>query len=229
MHGHLYGFGRLAWNPALSASAIAEMTRRLLGNDPAVVRKISKMQLTSWPTYENTTGRWALRHSRILEPLWPRYRILRTMLGHAPSDAKYRPGTDRRDWKRLRWAISSAVAASTILESTPDDLLLFFHHVLTLCAALRKDVSSTITIPTTMAQISSRLVQHGILSKAVLMMRATPSLISLEYQPDTPSFCLARPIAIGFSGAPDSRRERSAESSGRVERKPCNLKLHTFE
>ena len=54
---NLYGFGRLAWNPDLSAQQIAdEWTRLTFGNDPKVVQTITDMQLTSWRTYENYTG-----------------------------------------------------------------------------------------------------------------------------------------------------------------------------
>ena len=54
---NLYGFGRLAWNPDLSARQIAEeWTRLTFGNDPKVVQTIVDMQLTSWRTYENYTG-----------------------------------------------------------------------------------------------------------------------------------------------------------------------------
>src|SRR5262249_32826574 len=55
--GNLYGFGRLAWNPNLSAEKIAdEWTRLTFGNDPLVVRTISEIQLTSWMIYESYTG-----------------------------------------------------------------------------------------------------------------------------------------------------------------------------
>ena len=54
---NLYGFGRLAWNPDLSARQIAEeWTRLTFGSDPKMVQTIVDMQLTSWRTYENYTG-----------------------------------------------------------------------------------------------------------------------------------------------------------------------------
>ena len=54
---NLYGFGRLAWNPKLSADKIADEWARLtFGNDPVVVQTISNMQLNSWRTYESYTG-----------------------------------------------------------------------------------------------------------------------------------------------------------------------------
>ena len=54
---NLYGFGRLAWDPDLSARAIAEeWTRQTFGNDPTVVTTITQMQLDSWRIYEDYTG-----------------------------------------------------------------------------------------------------------------------------------------------------------------------------
>jgi alpha-glucuronidase len=54
---NLYGFGRLAWNPDLSAKDIAEeWTRQTFGNDSQVVDAITDLQMRSWPAYENYTG-----------------------------------------------------------------------------------------------------------------------------------------------------------------------------
>ena len=133
---NLYGFGRLAWNPMLSSSAIAEeWTRLTFGNDPDVVRTISNMQLASWPTYETYTG-----------PLGAQ--TLTDILG-----SHYGPGiesSERNGWGQWHRAddqgigMDRTVATGTgfvgqyrapvasqyeSLESTPDDLLLFFHHV----------------------------------------------------------------------------------------------------
>src|SRR5439155_21979126 len=54
---NLYGFGRLAWDPDLTARQITdEWTRMTFGDDPLVVKTITDMQLGSWRTYENYTG-----------------------------------------------------------------------------------------------------------------------------------------------------------------------------
>src|SRR5713101_5487135 len=133
---NLYGFGRLAWNPTLSASAIAEeWTRLTFGDDPVVVRKISHMQLASWPTYESYTG-----------PLGAQ--TLTDILG-----SHYGPGvesSERNGWGQWHRAndkgigMDRTVATGTgyvgqyrapvaaryeSIETTPDELLLFFHHV----------------------------------------------------------------------------------------------------
>ncbi len=54
---NLYGFGRLAWNPELSAGQIVdEWTRLTFGHDRRVVETIVDLELRSWPAYENYTG-----------------------------------------------------------------------------------------------------------------------------------------------------------------------------
>ncbi len=54
---NLYAFGRLAWNPDLSAEKIIdEWTRLTFGGDPLVVQTINTMQLASWRVYESYTG-----------------------------------------------------------------------------------------------------------------------------------------------------------------------------
>ncbi len=54
---NLYGFGRLAWDPSMSATAIIdEWTRLTFGNDEQVRTTINKLQLDSWHIYESFTG-----------------------------------------------------------------------------------------------------------------------------------------------------------------------------
>jgi alpha-glucuronidase len=133
---NLYGFGRLAWDPNLSAGAIAEeWTRLTFGNDPVVVRTITAMQLTSWHIYESYTG-----------PLGAG--TLTNILG-----SHYGPGiesSERNGWGQWHRADHEGIgmdrsvatgtgyvgqyppAAAKLYESTkatPDALLLFFHHV----------------------------------------------------------------------------------------------------
>jgi len=133
---NLYGFGRLAWNSDLSPEDIAqEWTRLSFGNDPAVVQTISKMLLTSWPIYESYTG-----------PLGAG--TLTDILG-----SHYGPGvqsSERNGWGQWHRADHEGVGmdrtAATgtgyvdqyrarvtkmyeALSTTPDNLLLFFHHV----------------------------------------------------------------------------------------------------
>lgn len=54
---NLYAFGRLAWDPNLTAAAISdEWTRLTLGNDAEVRSTVNALQLNSWHIYESYTG-----------------------------------------------------------------------------------------------------------------------------------------------------------------------------
>jgi alpha-glucuronidase len=133
---NLYGFGRLAWDPHLSPRTIAEeWTQLTFGSDPAVLRTIAEMQLSSWHVYESYTG-----------PLGAQ--TLTDILG-----SHYGPGiesSERNGWGQWHRAdhdgigMDRTVATGTgfagqypapvarlyeSLETTPDELLLFFHHV----------------------------------------------------------------------------------------------------
>ena len=133
---NLYGFGRLAWNPNLSASAIAdEWTRLTFGNDPLVVRTIAAMQLASWHVYESYTGPLGL--GTLTNILGPHY-------GPAPDSAENNGwgqwlradhqgiGMDRTIATGTGFIGQYSPAVQKLYESLadcPDNLLLFFHHV----------------------------------------------------------------------------------------------------
>jgi alpha-glucuronidase len=133
---NLYGYGRLAWNPNLGSKDIAEeWTRLSFGNQPAVVETISEMLLASWPIYESYTG-----------PLGAG--TLTDILG-----SHFGPGvesSERNGWGQWHRADHDGVGMDRTaatgsgyvdqyrapvakmyesLDSTPDELLLFFHHV----------------------------------------------------------------------------------------------------
>jgi|HubBroStandDraft_3_1064219.scaffolds.fasta_scaffold07709_3 alpha-glucuronidase len=133
---NLYGFGRLAWDPNLSAQKIVdEWTRLTFGGDPLVVRTITSMQLNSWPVYESYTG-----------PLGAG--TLTNITGN-----HYDPGpesSEENGWGQWHRADHSEIgmdrtiatgtgfigqyppAVQDLYESLakcPDNLLLFFHHV----------------------------------------------------------------------------------------------------
>ncbi|HVH86808.1 MAG TPA: alpha-glucuronidase family glycosyl hydrolase [Terriglobales bacterium] len=133
---NLYGFGRLAWNPDLSLHTIAEdWTRLTFGNDPLVVHTISAMQLASWRIYEDYTG--PLGVGTLTNITGPHYGpgiessegngwgqwhrgdhegigMDRTMATGTGYTAQYSPQVAQR---------------YETLKSTPDEVLLFFHHV----------------------------------------------------------------------------------------------------
>ena len=133
---NLYGFGRLAWNPDLDSKQIAEeWTRLTFGHDPKVVGTIVDMLLKSWRIYENYTG--------------PNGVGTLTDIIHV----HYGPGiesSENNGWGQWHRAddkgigMDRTVATGTgfigqyrrrsprvyeSLETCPDELLLFMHHV----------------------------------------------------------------------------------------------------
>jgi alpha-glucuronidase len=133
---NLYGFGRLAWDPTLSSEAIAdEWTRLTFGNDPQVRSVIDKLQLDSWHIYESYTG-----------PLGAG--TLTDIIG-----IHFGPGiesSERNGWGQWHRADQDGIgmdrtlatgtgyigqyppalaAKYESLKTTPDELLLFMHHV----------------------------------------------------------------------------------------------------
>jgi alpha-glucuronidase len=133
---NLYGFGRLAWNPTISSREIAtDWTKLTFGHDRQVVDTIVSLLLDSWPAYERYSG-----------PLGAG--TLTDIIG-----VHYGPGiesSERNGWGQWHRAngqgvgMDRTVATGTgftaqyiplvgaryeSLASTPDELLLFFHHV----------------------------------------------------------------------------------------------------
>jgi alpha-glucuronidase len=133
---NLYGFGRLAWNPNLSAEKIIdEWTRLTFGSDPLVVNTITAMQLNSWHVYESYTG-----------PLGAG--TLTNITGnHYDPGPESSEGNGWGQWHRADHqgiGMDRTIATGTgyigqypsavqklyeSLASCPDNLLLFFHHV----------------------------------------------------------------------------------------------------
>ncbi len=133
---NLYGYARLAWNPDLSSRQIAgEWTRLTFGLNPKVDDTIGSMLLSSWRTYENYTGPLGLQ-------------TLTDMVGNhygVNVDASERNGWGqwhRADEKGVGMDRTTATGTGYIgqyrpavarvyesLETCPDDLLLFLHHV----------------------------------------------------------------------------------------------------
>src|SRR5208283_910830 len=133
---NLYGFGRLAWNPTLTSKAILEeWTRLTFGSDPLVVATVSRIQLASWKAYESYTGPLGLQTLT---------NILGSHYGPAPESQ------ERNGWGQWIRAddrgvgMDRTVATGTgfvgqystqvqklyeTIADTPDDLVLFFHHL----------------------------------------------------------------------------------------------------
>jgi alpha-glucuronidase len=133
---NLYGFGRLAWNPDLSANQIVEEWARLtFGNDPKILDTVAGLLLSSWRTYENYTGPLGLQ--TLTDIVGDHYGVA--------VEASERNGWGqwhRADERGVGMDRTAATGTGFIgqyrpevarmyesLESCPDDLLLFMHHV----------------------------------------------------------------------------------------------------
>ncbi|MFD0021297.1 alpha-glucuronidase family glycosyl hydrolase [Streptomyces sp. NPDC058382] len=130
-----HGYGRLAWNPDLSADELAaEWTRMTFGNDPHVVGTVSGLLLGSWRTYEDYTS-----------PLGTGY-ITHPPDGSVTGHFDPSPTTTTQFHKSDREGLGYDRTAATgdgytelyapairdayeSLEACPEELLLFLHHV----------------------------------------------------------------------------------------------------
>jgi alpha-glucuronidase len=133
---NLYGFGRLAWNPDLESKQIAEeWTRLTFGPDPKVVGTIVDMLLKSWSIYENYTGNngvgtltdiISVHYGPGIESSenngWGQW--------HRADDKGI--GMDRTVATGTGFIGQYSPAVARVyesLETCPDELLLFMHHV----------------------------------------------------------------------------------------------------
>ena len=134
---NLYAFGRLAWNSETQfrRSIVNQWTRLTFGNDPRVVETIDRMQLSSSRTYEDYTGPLGLQ-------------TLTDIVGNHYGVAV--EASENNGWGQWHRADQKGVgmdrtvatgtgyigqytpplaAAFENLQTCPDDLLLFMHHV----------------------------------------------------------------------------------------------------
>jgi alpha-glucuronidase len=133
---NLYAFGRLAWDPDLTPEQIAdEWTKQTIGVDAEVVSTVRNMLMQSWPAYERYTGPLGLQ-------------TLTDITGsHYGPNVEASENNGWGQWHRADHegvGMDRTVATGTgyagqyppelakLYENaatTPDDLLLFFHHV----------------------------------------------------------------------------------------------------
>jgi alpha-glucuronidase len=133
---NLYGFGRLAWDPDLTAKVISdEWVRLTWGHDPQVVGTLTAMNLASWKAYEDYTGNLGMQ-------------TLTEITGNHYGPAV--ESSERNGWGQWHRADDQGVgmdrtvatgtgfigqyrpAVARIYESLrtcPEELLLFMHHV----------------------------------------------------------------------------------------------------
>ena len=133
---NLYGFGRLAWNPALSTKEIAaEWTQLTFGLDPLVNRTLSEMLMSSWPTYESYTGVLGLQTLTAIvgSHYGPNVETAeRNGWGQWIRAAHDGIGMDRTVATGTGYAGQYPPTVAKMYESvatTPENLLLFFHHL----------------------------------------------------------------------------------------------------
>jgi alpha-glucuronidase len=133
---NLYAFGRLAWDPNLTAEQIAEeWTRQTINTDPQVVATVTKMLMQSWPAYEHYTG--PLGTQTLTDPTGSHYGpgiegSERNGWGQWHRDDAQGIGMDRSVATGTGFTGQYPPAVAKMYESpatTPDNLLLFFHHV----------------------------------------------------------------------------------------------------
>lgn len=133
---NLYGFGRLAWNPATTPQTIADdWTRLTFGNDPIVVRTIDGMLLSSWPIYERYTGPLGL--GTLTDILHSHYgpgieSAERNGWGQWIRADRNGVGMDRTVATGTGYIGQYPPQVATMYETLatcPDELLLFMHHV----------------------------------------------------------------------------------------------------
>ena len=133
---NLYAFGRLAWNPDLNAGEILnEWTRLTFGADPQIASVVNEIQLTSWKTYENYTGPLGLQ--TLTDITGNHYGVAveaseRNGWGQWHNADERGVGMDRSVKSGTGFAGQYRPGVAKAYESpasTPDELLLFFHHV----------------------------------------------------------------------------------------------------
>lgn len=133
---NLYGFGRVAWNPQLSSEQIAnEWTRLTFGHERDVVETIVHLLMRSWPVYESYTG--PLGIGTLTD-------IIHIHFGPAPESSEYNGWGQWHRANETGVGMNRTVATGTgfigqyrppvaamfeSLETCPDELLLFMHHV----------------------------------------------------------------------------------------------------
>ncbi len=132
---NFYGFGRLAWRPELTSEQITdEWVRLTFGNDQTVVGTISRMLLDSWSIYENYTSPlgvgWMVNPGNHNGPNVDGYEYSKWGTYHYADchgigvDRTVETGTGYTEQYHHKVA-----ARYDAIESCPDELLLFFHHV----------------------------------------------------------------------------------------------------
>jgi alpha-glucuronidase len=133
---NLYAFGRLAWNPDLTARAISEeWTGQTFGFDPVVTAAVNDIQISSWKTFEDYTGPLGLQ--TLTDIVGNHYGVAveaseRNGWGQWHNADAQGVGMDRTVSTGTGFVGQYPAGVAQMYESlsrTPDELLTFFHHV----------------------------------------------------------------------------------------------------
>lgn len=130
---NLYGYGRLTWNPTATSTEIAEEWAGLTFNaNPKVVKGVTEMLLKTWPAYEDYTGNFGI--GGLTD-------IIHIHYGPSPISSEYNGWGQWHRSNQHGTGMNRTVATGTgmagqypskryeNIETCPEDLLLFFHHV----------------------------------------------------------------------------------------------------
>ncbi|GAA4077858.1 alpha-glucuronidase family glycosyl hydrolase [Amphibacillus indicireducens] len=132
---NFYGYGRLIWNPDLTSEEIAlEWIKQTFGHDPKTIETIMKMVMPSWEAYENYTSPlgigWMVNVSHHYGPNIDGYEY--DMWGTYHFADRNGIGVDRTIATGTGYTGQYHAENRDLYESIetcPDELLLFFHHV----------------------------------------------------------------------------------------------------
>ncbi|KAI0414254.1 glycoside hydrolase superfamily [Xylaria grammica] len=133
---NLYAYGRIAWDPNVDEVAILQdWTRLTYGLNRKVLDTITEMSMQSWVAYENYTGNLGVQ--TLTDITYNHYGPNPQSMDNNPWGQWTRADSDSIGMDRTVWngtgfsgQYPSEVAARfESIETTPDDLLLWFHHV----------------------------------------------------------------------------------------------------
>ncbi|KAI1259706.1 glycoside hydrolase superfamily [Xylariaceae sp. FL1019] len=133
---NLYAYGRIAWDTTQSeVSILQDWIKLTFGLDQQVLSTLTQMSMESWSAYENYTGN--LGEQTLTDITGPHYGPNPQSMDNNPWGQWTRAdatsiGMDRTVSNGTGFAgqYPPAVAAQfENIETTPDDLLLWFHHV----------------------------------------------------------------------------------------------------
>ena len=133
---NLYAYGKLAWDPSADSVEILESwTKMTFSHDQEVIDAITEMSIKSWPAYEDYTGNLGVQT------------LTDILLGHYGPNPASQDGNPWGQWTRAdgdsigmdRTVWNGTGNAGQYpeevydmyehVETTPDNLLLWFHHV----------------------------------------------------------------------------------------------------